>query len=220
MRRPPHPYRIRCPELQPFSELKPEVPELPLRNIGGERYSGEAQMEDGSKSTWIVAALERHESHLVRYAMWILGDIERAREVVQETFLRLCKEKPSRVEDHLAQWLFTVCRNLAFDVRKKENRMSPLSDADVDALPSEQLGPRPGEALEHKEKLDQVLRVVDRLPKNQREVILLKFQFDLSYKEISEVTHLSVTNVGFLIHTAIQTLRKELLTGAAKGSIQ
>jgi len=177
-------------------------------------------MEDGSKSTWIVAALERHESHLVRYAMWILGDIERAREVVQETFLRLCKEKPSRVEDHLAQWLFTVCRNLAFDVRKKENRMSPLSDADVDALPGEQLGPRPVEALEHKEKLDQVLRVVDRLPKNQREVILLKFQFDLSYKEISEVTHLSVTNVGFLIHTAIQTLRKELLTGAAKGSIQ
>ncbi|PYS29920.1 MAG: hypothetical protein DMG11_07285 [Acidobacteria bacterium] len=132
----------------------------------------------------------------------------------------LCKEKPSRVEDHLAQWLFTVCRNLAFDVRKKENRMSPLSDADVDALPSEQLGPRPVEALEHKEKLDQVLRVVDRLPKNQREVILLKFQFDLSYKEISEVTHLSVTNVGFLIHTAIQTLRKELLTGAAKGRIQ
>ncbi len=177
-------------------------------------------MEDGSKSTWIVAALERHESHLVRYAMWILGDIERAREVVQETFLRLCKEKPSRVEDHLAQWLFTVCRNLAFDVRKKENRMSPLSDADVDALPSEQLGRRPVEALERKEKRDQVLRVVDRLPKNQREVILLKFQFDLSYKEISEVTHLSVTNVGFLIHTAIQTLRKELLTGAAKGSIQ
>ena len=98
--------------------------------------------------------------------------------------------------------------------------MSPLSDADVDALPSEQLGRRPVEALERKEKLDQVLRVVDRLPKNQREVILLKFQFDLSYKEISEVTHLSVTNVGFLIHTAIQTLRKELLTGAAKGSIQ
>src|SRR5438093_6709883 len=145
-------------------------------------------MEDATKSTWIVAAMDRYESHLVRYATWILGDVECAREVVQETFLRLCKEQPAQVGNYLAQWLFTVCRNLAFDVRKKENRMSPLSDADVDALPSEQLGPRPVEALEHKEKLDQVLRVVDRLPKNQREVILLKFQFDLSYKEISEVT--------------------------------
>lgn len=177
-------------------------------------------MEDATKSTWIVAALERYESHLVRYAKWILGDIERAREVVQETFLRLCKEKPSHIESHLAQWLFTVCRNLAFDVRKKENRMSPLSDADVDALPSKRQGPRPVEALEQKEKLDQVLQLVDRLPKNQREVILLKFQFDLSYKEISEITHLSVTNVGFLIHTAVHTLRKELLTGSAKERIQ
>src|SRR5213594_2968888 len=105
-------------------------------------------MEDATKSTWIVAALDQYEGHLVRYATWILGDVERAREVVQETFLRLCKEQPARIESHLAQWLFTVCRNLAFDVRKKENRMSPLSDADVDALSSEQLGPRPVEALE------------------------------------------------------------------------
>src|ERR1041385_1269616 len=87
-------------------------------------------MEDATKSSWIVAALDQHESHLVRYAAWILGDVERAREVVQETFLRLCKEEPTGIKDHLAQWLFTVCRNLAFDVRKKENRMTPLHDLD------------------------------------------------------------------------------------------
>src|SRR4051812_34641825 len=89
-------------------------------------------MQDPTKSTWIVAALNRYENHLVRYATWILGDIERAREVVQETFLRLCREQPARIGDHLAQWLFTVCRNLAFDVRKKENRMSPLTDPDIE----------------------------------------------------------------------------------------
>jgi DNA-directed RNA polymerase specialized sigma24 family protein len=59
------------------------------------------------------------------------------------------------------------------------------------------------------------------LPKNQREVLRLKFQCDLSYKEISAVTQLSVTNVGFLIHTAIKTLRKELLAEeSAKRRIQ
>jgi len=78
-------------------------------------------MEEANKSTWIVAALERYESHLVRYANWILGDAERAREVVQETFLRLCKEKPGQVGSHLAQWLFTVCRNLAFDIRNGQS---------------------------------------------------------------------------------------------------
>src|SRR5438034_1205275 len=88
-------------------------------------------MNDSAKSQWIVDALDRHEASLVRYANWILGDIESAREVVQETFLRLCKEQQSRVGTYLAQWLFTVCRNLAFDTRKKETRMTPLGDTEI-----------------------------------------------------------------------------------------
>ena len=106
-------------------------------------------MEDATKSTWIVAALDRHESHLVRYATWILGDAERAREVVQETFLRLCKEQPARIGDHLAQWLFTVCRNLAFDVRKKENRMIPLTEPETITAVHD----RPGASLEREETM-------------------------------------------------------------------
>jgi RNA polymerase sigma-70 factor (ECF subfamily) len=172
-------------------------------------------MEDATKSTWIVAALDRYESHLVRYATWILGDIERAREVVQETFLRLCKEQPARVGDHLAQWLFTVCRNLAFDVRKKENRMSPLTEPEMVTAAYEAYG-EPGASLEREETMSHVLRVMESLPANQREVLRLKFQSDLSYKEISEITRLSVTNVGFLIHTAIKTLRKEMLESAKR----
>jgi len=159
-----------------------------------------------SHQEFVVNALGQFESQLIRYATWILRDIERAREVVQETFLRLCREQPARISDHLAQWLFTVCRNLAFDVRKKENRMSPLSDADVKAFT-----PRPLAALEQKETMSQVMRILETLPKNQREVIYLKFQCDLSYKEIGEITHLSVTNVGFLIHTAIKSIRKEMM---------
>jgi RNA polymerase sigma factor (sigma-70 family) len=173
-------------------------------------------MEDATKSTWIVAALDQYEGHLVRYATWILGDVERAREVVQETFLRLYKEQPARIESHLAQWLFTVCRNLAFDVRKKENRMSPLKDPETLPITYD----RPGTSLEHEQTMSQVLRLMETLPKNQREVLRLKFQSDLSYKEISEITKLSVTNVGFLIHTAIKTLRKELLAESAKRRIQ
>ncbi len=172
-------------------------------------------MED-TKSAWIAAALNKYESHLVRYATWILGDIERAREIVQETFLRLCKETPTRVGNHLAQWLFTVCRNLAFDVRKKESRMSPLTDPET--IPT--ISARPGTSLEHDEAISQALRIMETLPKNQREVLRLKFQSDLSYKEISEITQLSVTNVGFLIHTAIKTLRKELLAESAKGRVR
>jgi len=159
-------------------------------------------MEDTPKSRWIVEALGLYERSLVRYASWILGDVERAREIVQETFLRLCRQEPTRISGHLAQWLFTVCRNLAFDTRKKESRMTPLGDIEIGVTPD----------LEEKQTVSQILQIMESLPKNQREVIYLKFQSDLSYKEISEITQLSVGNVGFLIHTALRAIRKQVLS--------
>ena len=165
-------------------------------------------MNDTSKSRWIAEALKLHESSLLRYARWILSDLESAREVVQETFLRLCREDPARVDGHVAQWLFTVCRNLAFDARKKEARMTPLGDTEIAVLPD----------LDERRAVSQILQVVETLPKNQREVIHLKFQCDLSYKEISEITKLSVSNVGFLIHSAVRAIRKQMLSEAEQAS--
>jgi RNA polymerase sigma factor (sigma-70 family) len=163
-------------------------------------------MDETTKSQWIVEVLDRYETQLVRYASWILGNTECAREVVQETFLRLCREDRASISDHLAQWLFTVCRNLAFDVRKKEGRMTPLGDVEIGVATD----------LEDKQTVSQILQIVETLPKNQREVIYLKFQCDLSYKEISSVTNLSVSNVGFLIHTAVRAIRKQMLEPARR----
>jgi RNA polymerase sigma-70 factor (ECF subfamily) len=166
-------------------------------------------MNDISKSRWIAEALALHEDALLQYARWILSDIESAREVVQETFLRLCKEDPSRVDSYLAQWLFTVCRNLAFDARKKEARMTPLGDTEIAVAPN----------LDERRTVSQILQVVETLPKNQREVIYLKFQCDLSYKEISEITKLSVSNVGFLIHSAVRAIRKQMVVSEAPAPV-
>lgn len=69
--------------------------------------------------------------------------------------------------------------------------------------------PRPGRTLEHAETHAELLRLIDRLPPNQQEVVRLKFQNGFSYKEISRITAHSVGNVGFLIHTAVSRLRTE-----------
>ena len=163
-------------------------------------------MKDTSKSDWIVEVLDLHEARLLRYATWVLRDDELAREVVQETFLRLCREDPPTVRGHVAQWLFTVCRNLAFDTRKREARMTPLEDVQIGVESN----------VEKRETIGEIFRLLEELPKNQREVVCLKFQCDLSYKEISEVTKLSVSNVGFLIHTALKTIRKRVLSEPAR----
>ena len=157
---------------------------------------------------WIQQALDEFEAPLVRYARSLLGDVELAREVVQETFLRLCRQKKSKVADHLAQWLFTVCRNRALEVRRKENRMQPLKEARAETLTSPIAGP--DRRTEAREALTHLDRAMAELSNNEQEVIRLKFQHGLSYKEISAVTRLSVSNVGFILHTGLKKVRSEL----------
>src|SRR6266705_2328311 len=74
------------------------------------------------KAAWVQSALERYERPLLQYAMSIVGEIERARDVVQETFMRLHNQEQEAIEGHLSQWLFTVCRNCALKSLKKEDR--------------------------------------------------------------------------------------------------
>ncbi len=162
----------------------------------------------GSKLEWVQSVVERFEGPLVRYAGRIVGDLDRARDVVQDTFMRLCAEPQNRVEEHLAEWLFTVCRNRAVDVRRKESRMTPLTTAHLAKFETTEAAPSAD--LEHRETVAQILRVLDAIPQNQQEVIRLKFQNGFSYREISGVTGHSVGNVGFLIHTGLKAIRQRI----------
>jgi RNA polymerase sigma-70 factor (ECF subfamily) len=156
-------------------------------------------------------ALERHQAELVRYAASILRDEDRARDVVQEGFLRLWRHEPELPESETAPWLFTVCRNLALDILRKEKRMvslspdAPLVGEDPAATQAE---------LEAKEGLSEILHALAGLPASQQEVIRLKFQNGLSYKDIGRITGHSVGNVGYLIHTGIKALRQQLAAQA------
>jgi len=164
--------------------------------------------DENDKSAWVCFAMERYEGPLTRYVIRLTGDREQARDVVQDTFLRLCAEDPSRLNSHLAEWLFTVCRNRALDVQRKQSRMTPLDEIDLDTRASS--GASPDLAAEKSDSTSQVQRLLATLPKNQQEVIYLKFQNGLSYQEISRVTNLSMGNVGFLIHTALKNIRQQL----------
>ncbi len=165
-------------------------------------------MNSSNQGDWIRSVLAQYEGPLTRYAVRITGDMEQARDVVQDTFLRLCSQKPSRVRDHVAQWLFTVCRNRALDLLRKEKRMNFKAEVELEAQPASQ--PAVSRILEQKEQVGEILRLLETLPSNQQEVIRLRFQNEFSYREISAVTDLSVSNVGFLIHTGLKTIRRKL----------
>lgn len=161
-----------------------------------------------NRLAWIRCVLGEYEAPLTRYAARITGDIDLARDVVQETFLRLCAQDQAEVDGRLPQWLYTVCRSRALDVRRKEGRMQALSDDQVKACPSTDRDP--ARVAERREGTGRVLQALAILPDNQQEVVRLRFQGGLSYKEIAGVTGLTVTNVGYLIHTAIKAIRERL----------
>ena len=71
---------------------------------------------DTDRREWVLAALDQYEGRLLRYAQRLLGNLDEARDVVQFVFLRLCNQLPDQIDDRLAQWLYTVCRNRALDV--------------------------------------------------------------------------------------------------------
>ena len=74
------------------------------------------QPADGEQPERVRTAVQQYEGPLLRYAQRITGDLERAQDVVQETFVRLCRQNRAELDGHLAQWLYTVCRNRALTV--------------------------------------------------------------------------------------------------------
>ncbi|REJ67943.1 MAG: sigma-70 family RNA polymerase sigma factor [Planctomycetota bacterium] len=166
------------------------------------------ETRDTDPSRLVRDAVRRHESSLLRYAARITGDLERARDVVQDTFLKLCREDLAQLDGHLTQWLYTVCRRGAIDVCRKEQRMSTISQEQAAGVASREASQ--AEAAENRDTAARVAVILAELSENQQEVIRLKFQHGLSYREISAVTELSVSNVGYLIHTALGKVRQRL----------
>ncbi len=172
---------------------------------------GPASTSDGGiddPDAWMRGVVKRFELPLIQYGQRITGCRERARDAAQDTFVRLQRLGPSGLGgDDPAKWLFTVCRNRCLDICRKEHRMTYLDQEASESEPSHELGP--AEQLVRKEAAGFLLKILGKLPPRQQEVIQLKFQNGLSYQQISEITQLSVSNVGFLIHRGIKALREQ-----------
>jgi RNA polymerase sigma-70 factor (ECF subfamily) len=182
----------------------------PEKDVDSECDSGQTmKLSPEEFESFIEQAVTEYESSLIGYARTYLYDLDRARDVVQDTFIRLCKQDPEKVRVHLKSWLFTVCRNRCLDVLRKDKRIEPLDDIGWQKIASSE-----NSASENAENDDEhldVMRYMDRLSENQREVILLKFQQGMSYEEIHRVTGLTSGNIGFLIHAGLKRLRGWML---------
>lgn len=155
----------------------------------------------------------RYQDPLVRFASRLLGDPDAAQDVVQETFLQVARHPRKLLDvESCHNWLLKVARNIGITQLRRKARAKRHAGA-VAARAQEAAETREtekSEAIEIEEMRARVRAEVERLGPRYRELLLLKVQEDKSYKEIAEITGLSVTNVGYLLHMAMKDLSRKL----------
>ena len=90
--------------------------------------------EDKTDDTWIASIVEEFSSPLLAYTIRFVGDRDRAKDVVQHAFVKLCRQNRADVEHTTKAWLYTVCRNRALDILRKEARMTAPSPRSANPL--------------------------------------------------------------------------------------
>jgi RNA polymerase sigma-70 factor (ECF subfamily) len=150
---------------------------------------------------------EAYEGLLLRYAARLTGSASSAEDVVQNTFVKFIRKwrKDVEVSPETARWLYRVAHNEAIDLVRGEVRRRRLHAEHGDecmAQPNE----APGAGGGISERAENAAQALSRLSDRERQLVILKVYEEKSYKEIAEITGLSVGNVGFILHTAMKKL--------------
>jgi RNA polymerase sigma-70 factor (ECF subfamily) len=152
------------------------------------------------------------ESPLLAYSVRLVGELGIAEDMVQEAFMKLHAQFNEVREPR--KWLYRTVHNLALNQKRAASKIVsldlPKTEGAGPANEPSDPQPLPDEQIARWEGIGLVRLSIETLDARSRELIELKFNEDLSYKEISARTGLSTGNVGYLLHHAIKAISDEL----------
>jgi len=156
------------------------------------------------------AIMTAHEAALLQYATRILRNPTAAEDVVQNVFIKLFRgwQEGWQPSDRLRSWLYRVTHNEAVDYIRRESRLQVLHEKQAAGQP--EFCPDGIHCTPEEERRQEVLRHVGRLEAAEQQVLLLRLDQGLSYREISAVTGRSEGYVGTLLHHAVKKLSASL----------
>lgn len=166
--------------------------------------------DSDKRSSFVLETLKQYERPLTRYAMRLLsGDLNAARDVVQHAFMKLCEQDWESLQDRVAPWLYTVCRNRSIDIMRGRNHEAGCQEFDDIQHSSNGRATTcdPARIVETEDFHQSLLRLIDELPESQREIIELWSQ-GFSSQEMGEITGKRAGAVRITLHRAIKQLRR------------
>jgi RNA polymerase sigma-70 factor, ECF subfamily len=165
------------------------------------------------------ALIAQYEYRLYRYLLYLTGSADAARDQFQETWLRvLARGHQYDGESRFEAWLFSIARHLVIDASRRQHPASldELLDPAEGSLAAEPRAPAetsPLAMFASREQSAQLGSMLERLPAAFREVLLLRFQEDLSLEEIAQVVRAPLSTVKSRLYRGLNAAR-ELLEGA------
>jgi RNA polymerase sigma-70 factor (ECF subfamily) len=173
--------------------------------------------ESNSDSTGSAGGIDvedvvaEYETALLRYAVRLVNDTSAAQDVVQDVFIKLCKSWKNGAQPgpQMKSWLYRVTHNAAIDYIRKESRLRLLHERQAEEMISPP-DKSPRRKLQAKESMELALEHLKRLDPREQQVVILRLQEGLSYREIAEVTQRSEGNVGCVLHHAMKKLATSL----------
>ena len=158
--------------------------------------------------------LKRHQSRVFSYIFSVVKNRDVADDIFQETFVKaITTIKQGRYSESgkFSAWISRIAHNLIIDYYRQEKSENTLSadDDTVDVLNRRELCDTNIEEVMVSEQIHtDVRKIIDALPDNQREVLMMRYYRDMSFKEIAEATDVSINTALGRMRYAILNMRR------------
>ena len=157
--------------------------------------------------------IRRHKNRIFAYILMIVKEKELAEDLFQDTFIKVINTIRSgsyKEEGKFIQWAMRIAHNLIIDHFRKSKRIPTIENRDdFDIFDKVRI---PVESIEERIITEQihkdVKKLIDYLPKEQREVLVMRHYGDMSFKEIAEQTDVSINTALGRMRYALINLRK------------
>jgi len=148
----------------------------------------------------VAALLPQFRRKVYSLAYSYLRDRDAAEDVTQDVFIRVWRALPGYDgRASLSTWIYTIARNASLSALRSRRQQASLSDPEV--LAEAEAGGR-GDLTEVEADREAVLRLVERLPERQRQVITLFYMQDQSHEQVAAMLAMPVGTVKTLLHRA------------------